>query len=89
MFDLKASRFWVLYSSFDMAMKLALESKDGFGTTMQTGKNTGLVLIDFTYKICQEKHPVVVRNSRAQTITNPNPNSNPRPKPEGHPQPQP
>ena len=57
----------MLYSSFDMAMKFVMESKDGFGMSMHTGKNTGLVMIDWTYKITQEKIPCIVRSCRAQT----------------------
>ena len=92
MFDVKAKRFWVLFSTVDMAMKFMAESKDGFGMSMQTCKNTGMVFLDFTYKICQEQHPVFVRKSRAQTLTltltltptptlNPNPNPTPNPNP--------
>jgi len=66
-FDEKRKRHWVLYSSFDMAMKFVMESKDGFGMSMHTGKNTGLVMIDWTYKITQEKIPCIVRSCRAQT----------------------
>ena len=57
----------MLYSSFDMAMKLVTESKDGFGTSMLTGKNTGLIMVDWTYGLTAEKVPCIVRSCRAQT----------------------
>ena len=67
MFDVQRKRFWVMYSTIDMAMKLVSESKDGFGTSMSTKKNTGLLMADWTYRIFQEKICVFVRSCRAQT----------------------
>ena len=75
MFDVKHKKFWVLYSTIDMTMKLVRESKDGFGTSMYTDENTGLLMLDWTYKICSEGTPVFVRGCRARTPALYNPNT--------------
>ena len=59
----------MLHSTVEMAMKLLIESKDGFGMSLHTLKDTGLIMMDWTYSIIDSKVPVFVRSCRAQTLT--------------------